>query len=251
VNHFLLPVWALLLLAVICVLYIWKLRDSKLKIMSLQAGYNTHLEFYEYTSACLLALNEGQYRQKHLASGKVYDDLGSTIAAARLSFEYLMMREFSGSFKENEVFNKAYGCIEDAYDKVKDLESVTVYESCYLLAFLTGMATKATSLFGVNVNIKLFGVTDTVNAHYGYLLFFLIRKFLIGLINKGKKGEIDINILQKQNQFSLVIQTKGILLEEATLRELREISKDITVFTEALEVNSLFNDKVVIVIPYI
>lgn len=250
-NQFVLPGWLFFVLLLFLTFFLLKIRVFRRKIEFLKANDLIRNEFSDYADSCLLSLNEGQYKFKDQAAGMLYDDLGSTIAAARLSFEYLMLREYSGTFNENEVFHKAYNYIEDAYTKIRSIDGEAEFKTGLFIDVLSGMAEKASLLSGAKVVVRSFGASDKLNGVSVYLLFFLIRKVLADTVGLCKGASLEIAMFQKTNQVSLIIQTKGVILSSCTVSGLRGVSKNISVFTNATNRETISGSKIVIVVPNI
>lgn len=215
----------------------------------LEASATVLAAFHAHASSSFLSLAESYYRQTGIMKGRFHDDLGGTITALRLSFEgHQAGRMLRGN--DILVFDKANSFLDEAYEKIRQLDAVMYCDSDVFFEVLKGIALKASELSGHSIMVKSFGFYGKINAGCSYLVFFSIQKLLSDIIKQSQKGKVEINILGKLDYTSLIINANSVVFDENTITGLKAIG-NINVTDEPGNQLNASESKLIITIPYI
>jgi hypothetical protein len=205
-------------------------------------------DFHAFASLSFLRIAENYYKQTHIIKGSFHDDLGGVITALRLSFENHQYTKLSQS-DDFLTLDSTDAYFKDAYDKIRQLDSVVYFDSTDFFDVVKSLADKASVLSGVGVSVKAFGFGGKINAGSSYTAYFYIQKLLFDVVRQYKKGELVINISGKKDCLSLIIVTKGFTLSKDMFMQLGA-SLDNKVYIEDVD-SKQRGSKFIITIPYI
>lgn len=239
--------WLVAILLIICVVFIVKWRGERRKALVLKEANTMSLQFGEYSNKCFLDLALLSYQDIMQAWGVFHDEFGSSLTALRLSFELDKADFLYDAVDGSEV--KTRTLIEDAYNKVRQLDSVVNYDSRVFFDVISQIASKASALKGFTIKVKNFGFFGQLKANVGYLLFFSIKILLANSLNLNKVQTIDISISNKGDMALLVFQVR--CADPGKMLSVLKNIKGIEVDAECENNAGVKNCKIIVIVPYI
>ncbi len=170
----------------------------------------TLLKEQEITS--IIAMVEGQEKERKRVAEDLHDNLGSVIATLKLHFENLKINREKKKINQDVLFDKTETLIDEAYLKVRSIahaKNAGVIANQGLLVAVQMMAEKISSANSLQIEVVHFGLEKTIENSLEISLFRIIQELVTNVIKHAEASEATINISQHENNINIIIEDNG------------------------------------------
>ena len=157
------------------------------------------------------AMIKGQEKERLRLASDLHDNVGATLAAARLQFEHL--QKHKGSLpNEEELFDNTGKLLEEAYQEVRSMAHIKnsgVLAKLGLLPAIEKLA-KNVSVSKLHVEVKDFGLNERISNTLEITIFRIIQELVTNIIKHANASEAIISLTQIENTLNIIVEDNGI-----------------------------------------
>ena len=194
-------------------------KNSKLKAANLQKDkeqaeqdkkINTLIKSQEINT--ISARMEGQEKERTRIAQDLHDRLGGMLSVVRLNFQ--SFEESLEAMKEKNIkqFTQASELLNEACDEVRriahDMTSGVLVDFG-LVAAVTDLKAAVESAEELKVNLNEYGMDDRLEYDYEINAYRIIQELLTNTLKHAQANEINIQLLRKGENLSIVVDDDG------------------------------------------
>jgi len=157
-------------------------------------------------------LVDRQQEEKQLIIHNLHDNLGSMLAALRLTFENLQLR--SGNLSaENPLLERTHGLLNESYHKVHGLANglnTGLYPENGLLPAAYEFLRKMETTSGIKIYFIHFGFYGRMDNSTEIMLFRIIRELASNIIKHSSATEATISLTHHEHNINILAEDNGI-----------------------------------------
>ncbi|WP_435679106.1 sensor histidine kinase [Patiriisocius sp.] len=162
------------------------------------------------------AMIAGQEKERQRLAGDLHDNVGATLAAARLQFEHLKNNRNKTEITD-ELFTKTSHLLNDAYNEIRNISHVKnsgVIAKNGLLPAVQKLASNASANGKLLIEVSHFGLENRIENSLEITLFRVIQELVTNIIKHSKASEASIAITQHEGVINVIIEDNGIGISE-------------------------------------
>ncbi|GEQ85756.1 two-component sensor histidine kinase [Patiriisocius marinistellae] len=162
------------------------------------------------------AMIEGQEKERQRLAGDLHDNVGATLAAAKLQFEHLKRNRAKSNITD-ELYEKTSFLLADAYSKIRNISHINnsgVIAKNGLLPAVQKLARNASINGKLNIEVSDFGLENRIENTLEIMLFRVIQELVTNIIKHSKASEASIAITQHEGIINIIIEDNGIGISE-------------------------------------
>lgn len=167
------------------------------------------LKDYELQSIDLML--EGQEKERQRIANDLHDNLGSMLAALKINFENLKLRNDELGEK-SKLYERTDELIEEAYHKVRRLahaKNAGVFANEGLIPALKKMAEKISIPGKIQIQIIPFGFNERLENTLEITIFRMIQELTTNIIKHSKATEASIHLTHHDDNINIIIEDNG------------------------------------------
>jgi len=213
----------LLLASLIIAFLIFKNARRKEKISSQekqieQQKLDKALKDYELNSIDMML--EGQDKERQRIADDLHDNLGSMLAALKLNFENLKLRNSELRDEETKLYERTDELIEEAYQKVRRLahaKNAGVLANEGLIPALKKLADKISIPGKLQIHVIPFGFDERIENKLEIAIFRMVQELATNIIKHSQASEATVHLTHHEQNINLIIEDNGVGFDPATL----------------------------------
>lgn len=155
---------------------------------------------------------EGQEKERRRMADELHDNLGSMLAALKLNFQHLRVRQQSLREEETNLYEKTDALIEEAYQKVRNIahaQNAGVMASQGLVPAIQKMAEKISIPNKISIEVIPFGLEGRLDNGFEISVFRMVQEIVTNVIKHASATAIVIHLTQHENSLNLIIEDNG------------------------------------------
>ncbi|MFN2261277.1 MAG: sensor histidine kinase [Psychroflexus sp.] len=156
------------------------------------------------------AMISGQEKERQRIASDLHDNIGATLSAAKLHFDYLTNN--SSSENSSEILEKTKILLNDAYQEVRSmahLKNSGVIAKEGLLPAVKKLAKNASSKNGLQIQVNDFGLNTRLENTLEISLFRIIQELISNIIKHANATKADISLTQLDDNLNIIIEDNG------------------------------------------
>lgn len=156
------------------------------------------------------AMISGQEKERQRIASDLHDNIGATLSAAKLHFDYLTTN--SSSENSKEILEKTKTLLNDAYQEVRSmahLKNSGVIAKEGLLPAVKKLAKNASSKNGLQIQVNDFGLNTRLENTLEISLFRIIQELITNIIKHADATKADISLTQLNDNLNIIIEDNG------------------------------------------
>jgi len=200
------------------------------------------------------AMIEGQEKERQRVANELHDDLGSLMAAVKLQFNSLEVKEKKDNL---ETFSKTDELIDEAYGKIRAIahaKNSGLMAKQGLLQAVNQMAEKISIVNGLQVSVLDHGLETRLENSMELTLFRIIQELLTNVIKHAEATEVNIHITNHGDTLNILVEDngKGFVTQQITNSEkgmgLKSIDKRVAHLHGSMDIESELTKGTVVII---
>jgi signal transduction histidine kinase len=167
------------------------------------------------------AMIEGQEKERQRLASDLHDNVGATLSAAKLQFNYLMKPENDLNTSE-ELVKKTRSLLEDAYAQIRSLAHLKnsgVMAKDGLLPAIEKLAQNASGVNGLSFQIKSFGLEHRLEGSLEISIFRIIQELVTNIIKHASASEGTIHLTNHENNLNIIVEDNGIGFDQKLVKK--------------------------------
>lgn len=158
-------------------------------------------------------LMEVQQIERQHAANNMHDALGSMLAALKLNFENLRLRQKDANAEENRLYDRTETLIEEAYKKVKGISNIrdfgAVASKC-LIPALKMLAEKLSLPGRTTLCVTAFGFNKKLENKIEIVIFRIIYELAVNSIKHSGATEASVQLTHHDDNINIIVEDNGI-----------------------------------------
>lgn len=158
-------------------------------------------------------LMEVQQIERQHAADNMHDALGSMLAALKLNFENLRLRQKDANAEENRLYDKTETLIEEAYKKVKGISNIRDFgavASKGLIPTLKILAEKLSLPGRTTLCVTAFGFNKKLENKIEIVIFRIICELAVNSIKHSGATEASVQLTHHDDNINIIVEDNGI-----------------------------------------
>jgi len=168
-------------------------------------------ELQSQEAASIDAMLTGQENERQRLASELHDSVGSTLAAAKLQFNYIVVNRNKIN-PEDPIFTKTGELLDDAYKEVRNMahaKNTGVIAKEGLLPAIKKLAANASVASGLQIEVNDFGLEKRLENTLEITIFRIVQELVTNIIKHANATNASISITQHENMFNIIIEDNG------------------------------------------
>ena len=158
------------------------------------------------------AMIEGQEKERQRLAADLHDSVGSTLAAAKLQFDYFVKHQ-NDNIHSEELTTKISTLLENAYVEIRSmahLKNSGVIAKNGLLPAVEKLAKNASGINGLKFEVQSFGLDQRLDNSLEISIFRIIQELVTNIIKHAKATQGIIHITNHSDNLNIMIEDNGV-----------------------------------------
>lgn len=157
------------------------------------------------------AMVRGQEKERERLASDLHDNVGATIAAAKLQFNYLIKHQNDKAASE-ELIKKTSSLLEDAYVEIRSmahLKNSGVMAKNGLLPAIKKLSHNASGTNGLQFKVKSHGLEQRLDNALEISIFRIIQELITNIIKHADATKSTIHLTNHQDSLNIIVEDDG------------------------------------------
>ena len=158
------------------------------------------------------AMIQGQEKERIRLAADLHDSVGSTLAAAKLQFNYLIKNQNNAKYSE-ELIKKTSTLLEDAYVEIRSmahLKNSGVMAKNGLLPAVEKLSYNASGINGLTFVVQSFGLEQRLENTLEISIFRIIQELVTNVIKHANATKGIVHLTNHDDNLNIMIEDNGI-----------------------------------------
>lgn len=155
----------------------------------------------------------GQEKERQRIANDLHDDLGSTLASAKLHFQHLHKNIQNPKIKDKEaLFTQTNLLLEEAYQQVRTIaheKNSGVMANQGLLPAIKQLAKKISAANKLQITVQDYNLEERLDNTLEISIFRIIQELITNTIKHADATEVDISLTNHDALLNIIVEDNG------------------------------------------